>query len=555
MRKKKNIEKKMRIIPLGGLDGIGKNMTLFEYEDTILVVDCGIMFPSADMPGIDFLIPDFTYLKQNKQKVKGIVITHGHEDHIGAISFLFQELQVPIYATKLTLGLIKSRLEESSLKKKKVKFVEIKARDSVDIGCFSVEFIRVNHSIVDGVGLAITTPLGTIVHTGDFKIDFSPVDGKVTDFHHFAEQGEKGVLLLLSDSTNAERPGYTGSENVLNEKLIEIFSSAKGRIIVATFASNINRIQQVLDAAQRFNKKVVVSGRSMIHNIEISQSLGYLTFKEGLIVDLKEVKALPDKKIVIICTGTQGEPLSALTRIANGTHKHFACCKGDKVVITASVIPGNERTVSNVINALLKQEAEVYYEQGSKIHVSGHGSQEELKMMLALTKPKFFMPIHGEHKQLRAHAGLAESIRMKTSQIMIADNGDILELTRKSFEKVGQLPLTTVFVDSEVQGDLSSHIIRNRQAMASDGVVYLTVVLAEGMLIHPPVVSTKGFVGMRNGNIEELLLKEAEYKLHKILATKPSSNNVKVTLKKAIRSFIFKTTRRNPVIEVQVLGV
>ena len=387
----KNFDNSVKIIPIGGLGAIGKNMTLFEHEDEIIIVDCGIMFPSDDMPGIDFIIPDFSYIKKNKSKIKAIIITHGHEDHIGAIPYLLKEVNVPIYATKLSIGLIQSRLEEKHLKQSPI-FNEIKPRESITLGSFIIEFIKVNHSIIDGIGMAIQTKAGTIIHTGDFKIDFSPVDGIVTDLARFANYGEKGVLLLMSDSTNAEKPGYTKSESILIDKMIEIFSESKGRIIVATFASNIHRIQQVLDVAQRFNRKVVISGLTMLKNIEIASTLGYLSYKEDLIIEINEANNLPNKKIVIIGTGSQGEPMSALTRMANGTHRHFLAEKGDTVIITASVIPGNEKTVNNIVNSLMKLGAEVFYEQDKDIHVSGHASTEELKLMLSLTKPKFFMP-------------------------------------------------------------------------------------------------------------------------------------------------------------------
>ncbi len=367
--------KAVKVIPLGGLEGIGKNITLFEYKNEIIIVDCGIMFPTEETPGIDYIIPDFNYIRKNKSKVKAILVTHGHEDHIGAIPYLLQEVSVPLYATKLTIGLIQSRLEEIP-PKKDPEFIEITPRDRLLIGNYTIEFIKVNHSIIGGVGLAIQTDIGTIIHTGDFKIDFSPVDGDVTDIFRFADYGEKGVLLLMSDSTNAGREGFTRSESVLIDKLTSIFSSANGRIIVATFASNIHRIQQVMDVAQRYNRKVVISGLTMQKNVEIANSLGYLNYRDGLIIDISEASTLPNKKLVIIGTGSQGEPMSALYRMAYGTHRHFFAERGDTVIITASVIPGNERMVTNVVNSLMKMGAEVYYDQDDDIHVSGHGSSK-----------------------------------------------------------------------------------------------------------------------------------------------------------------------------------
>jgi ribonuclease J len=545
-------EKKMTILPLGGLDMIGRNMTLFEYEDSIIIVDCGIMFPTSEMPGVDYIIPDFDYVIKNKNKVKAIVITHGHEDHIGSISFLLQRINAPIYGTRLTLGLIRSRLEERP-PVNKPELIEIAPRETFQAGPFRVEFIRVNHSIVDSVGLAIKTSAGTIIHTGDFKIDYSPADNKVTDIYRFAEYGEQGVLLLMSDSTNAERPGYTGSENTLTDALSDTFATAKGRIIVATFASNINRIQQVLDAAMKYNRKVVVSGRSMQKNIEIAHSLGYLNYKDNLVVDINEGKTLQDKRAVVICTGTQGEPMSALTRMAAGTHKHFVIGPNDRVVITASVIPGNERGVSNVINALLKLGSDVFYEQDRDLHVSGHASQEELKLMLSLVKPKFFMPIHGEYKQLRAHARLAEGIGIRTQNIIIPQNGDVLSLSKSEFKKVDAINVRNIFVDGTFIGDLDSDIIRDRQTISSEGLILVTIVLNEGMLISEPQVLLKGFAAEQNDKILGFIQREIEHKLDKTL--RPGVNTVELGyhIKKNLKSALFRQSMREPEVEVQVL--
>jgi ribonuclease J len=548
-------EKALKIIPLGGLGGIGKNITLFEYRDDIIIVDCGIMFPTEEMPGIDYIIPDFGYIRKNKSKVRAILVTHGHEDHIGAIPYLLQEVSAPVYATKLTIGLIQSRLEEIP-PKNEPEFIEISPRDRKQIGRFGVEFIKVNHSIIGGVGLAITTEVGTVIPTGDFKIDFSPVDGDVTDIFRFADYGEKGVLLLMSDSTNAEREGFTKSESVLVDKLADIFSSANGRIIVATFASNIHRIQQVMDVAQRYNRKVVISGLTMQKNVEIANSLGYLNYRSDLILDISKAGSLPNKKLVIIGTGSQGEPMSALYRMAYGTHRSFIAEKGDTVVITASVIPGNERMVTNVVNSLMKMGAEVYYDQDDDIHVSGHGSSKELKLMIAVTKPKFFMPIHGEFRHLKAHAEIAESLNIKPSRIILADNGDILELTAKSFKKIDSIELSQIYVDGKDIGDIESSVIKDRHMMSSDGIIVITIVVAEGMLMRQPDIVSRGFLGNKEEKVLDLIRKDINDRVKKMLKEKHTSNDDIVTsLQKGLKNYIFKLSRRNPLIVIEILDV
>ncbi len=549
-----NRESKMRIIPLGGLEGIGKNITLFEYEEEIIIVDCGIMFPTEEMPGIDYIIPDFSYIKKHRSKVKAILVTHGHEDHIGAISYLLNEISAPIYATRLTIGLIQSRLAELP-PKKEPEFIEIQPRDRKQIGNFMVEFIKVNHSIIGGVGLAIKTDLGTVIHTGDFKIDFSPVDGDVTDIYRFADYGEKGVLLLMSDSTNAERKGFTKSESVLVDKLKEIFTRANGRIIVATFASNIHRIQQVMDVAQRYNRKVVISGMSMQKNVEIAHSLGFLKFRDDLIVDVAKVNSFPAKRLVVVGTGSQGEPMSALYRMAYGTHRHFAAQKGDTVVITASVIPGNERMVSKVVNSLMKMGADVYYDQDDEIHVSGHGSSKELKLMLSVTKPRFFMPIHGEYRHLKAHADIAESLNIKPTNILIAQNGDVLELTARSFKKIDKLEISHIYVDGKEIGDIESSVIKDRHVMSSDGILFVALVIAKGMLMRSPEVLSRGFVGNKEEKVLNLIKKEVNDRSKKLLSERKKHTEIIATLNKFIKNYVFKLTRRNPLIVVEILEV
>ncbi len=545
-------EKKLKVIPLGGLSAIGKNMALFEYGDDIIIVDCGMMFPTEDMPGVDLLIPDFSYVKKNRGRVKGIVITHGHEDHIGALPYLLQEISAPVYATRITIGLIQSRLEEKR-PGGEVSFVEVSPRDVVHIGAFMVEFIRVNHSIIDGVGLAITTPAGVIIHTGDYKIDFSPVDREVTDLYRFADYGEKDVLLLMSDSTNAERPGYTRSESVLGPKLVEIFSSAKGRVFVATFASNINRIQQVLDTAQKYNRRVAVSGATMLKNIEIARTLDCLKYRDDLILDAKDTDGVQDRKLVVICTGTQGEPMSALTRMANGTHKNFAIGDGDTVVITASIIPGNDRMVNNVINSLLRLGAEVYYEQDRDIHVSGHGSQEELKLVFTLTRPKFFMPIHGEYRHLKAHAALAESLGMKSARIILAENGDVITLNQKGFLKEGNLGLKEMYVDGGKVCDMESGVIKERHVLSAEGIVMVTMVIAKGRIAAGPDLVTRGFVAPGDGKVHDSIQHFIEEHAEKMLYDGSRAAEIEQFLRKNLRNHVYRLTKMNPIIELQII--
>lgn len=544
----------VKIIPIGGLGAIGKNMTVFMQNDEMIIVDCGIMFPRDEMPGIDYIIPDFTFVKQNREKVKGIILTHGHEDHIGAISFLLQEVKAPIYATRLTIGLIQSRLEERPLKYDP-KFIEVEPRQSETIGSFIVEFIRVNHSIIGGVGLAIQTVAGTIIHTGDFKIDFSPVDGEVTDLYRFAHHGEKGVLLLMSDSTNAEKQGFTKSESSIMDRLSEIFSDSKGRIIVASFASNIQRIQQVLDTAQKYNRKVVISGLTMQKNIEIASTLGFLDIRDDLIISFEEASKHTNKKIVIIGTGTQGEPMSALARMAFGTHRNFIAERGDTVIITASVIPGNERMVTNIVNALMEVGVNVYYDKDEDIHVSGHGSSKELKLMLTVTKPKFFMPVHGEYKHLKKHADIAESLNIKSAHIMIAKNGDILELTKKHFKKIDKIKLSEMYVDGTEIGDVASDVIRERHMMSTDGILFVTAVISQGMPMSEPEIVSRGFISHENTKIHAALKKDIEEKIKKMLRERSGAEVIQDFLQRSLKNTVYKLTRRNPLIVVRVIEV
>jgi ribonuclease J len=546
-------DERIKIIPLGGLGAIGNHSTIFEYRDEIIVVDAGIMFPDEEVPGVDFLIPDFSYLEKNKKKVKGIIITHGHEDHIGALPFLLQRLDAPVYAAALTIGFVRNRLEERPPKNDPV-LIEINPRDRVEIGSFALEFIRINHSIVDGIGLAINTDLGTIIHSGDFKIDYSPLDGQVIDLSRFAEYGEKGVLLLLSDSTNALVKGYSRSESSLKQGLIDIFSSAKGRIIVASFASHIHRIQQVLDASYRYNRKVALSGISVEKNFEIADSLGHLSYKKDLMINIKEAASLPDKKLVVICTGSQGEPMSALSRMANGTHKHIKIGEKDTIVISASVIPGNEKTVNNVINSMMRKGSEVYYDH-EDIHATGHATEEELKLMLTLTRPKFFMPIHGEYRHLKAHAKIAESLKIRPSAIIVAENGDILELNENGFKKISSIELRRVFVDGIDIGDIESDIIRDRQVMSAEGIILITAIISGGKIRKSPQIIAKGFIGYKSKKIFESIIKTAEAELDKLLLNGIAKEELIVTMNKKIKRHVYDLTRRSPLIDTRLIEI
>ncbi len=552
-RQKEQREDKIKIIPLGGLGAIGNHLTVFEYKNDILIVDVGLMFPDEEMPGIDFLIPDFSYIEKNKKKVKGIIITHGHEDHIGALPFLLQKITAPVYAASLTLGFIQSRLEERQ-PKDKPELVKISPREKIKIGKFQVEFIRINHSIIDGVGLAITTGCGTIIHSGDFKIDYSPLDGHVIDLARFTEYGASGVLLLMSDSTNALVKGYSRSESSLQEGLLDIFASSKGRIIVASFASHIHRIQQVLDAAHKYNRKVALSGITVEKNFEIANNLGYLNYREDLLIDIKEAVRLEDKKIVIVCTGSQGEPMSALSRMANGTHKHIHIHEKDTVAISASIIPGKEKTVNSVVNALLKKGAEVLYDQ-KDIHATGHATEEELKLMISLIKPKFFMPIHGEYRHLRAHARIAESLKIKPSRIMLAENGDVLELTPDSFKKTGSIPLSKVFVDGIDIGDIESDIIKDRQAMSTDGILFISAVISGTTVKQAPEITTKGFIGAGNKKIFKSILDFTGKELEGMVLDGHRKKDIIINMEKKLKKHIFGLTKRSPLIEIRLIEV
>ena len=549
--KKNNSNNSLKLIPLGGVNEIGKNMTLLEYGNDIIVIDCGVSFPEEEMLGIDLVIPDVTYLLKNKEKVRGIVITHGHEDHIGALPYVLKELNVPVYGTRLTLGLIENKLKEHSLDKK-VKLHCVKAGDKVKFGVFKVEMIRTSHSIADALALAIHTPVGVIVHTGDFKIDFTPIDGQVIDLAKFAKLGEKGVLALLADSTNVERPGYTMSEKVVGATLENIFGTAKGRIIVATFASNIHRIQQIINAALKYNRKICVSGRSMVNVISVAMELGYLKVPPGTLIDIDQIQNYPDDKMVVITTGSQGEPMAALSRMASSDHRQVEITPGDMVIISANPIPGNEKLISKVINQLFLRGANVIYESLADIHVSGHACQEELKLIHTLVKPKFFIPVHGEYRHLKQHANLAESLGMPRQNIFLLNIGDVVELTPDSCKVTGSVPAGGVLVDGLGIGDVGNIVLRDRRHLSQDGlmVVVVTISKASGLTISGPDIISRGFVYVRES---EQLMEDAKEVVRKVLDQCEENQisdwaTIKYKIKESLKVFLYERTKRNPMI-------
>ena len=512
-QKKKNTQKReeinVKIAFLGGLNEVGKNMTLYECQGDMILVDCGLAFPEPDMLGVDLVIPDFTYVEDNADKIKGIFITHGHEDHIGGLAYLLQRVNIPVYGTKLTIGLIENKLKEHKILEK-VKLNVIKPKDKVKLGCFEVEAIHVNHSIPDALALAITSPAGLILQTGDFKIDTTPIDGDVIDLARIARLGEKGVLALLSDSTNAQRPGYTASERTVGESFDRLFQKADGkRLIVATFASNIHRVQQIIDAAKSVGRKVALSGRSLENVVETASKLGYLNVPDGILVSIDMVSRYPHDKLVIITTGSQGEPMSALYRMAFSEHRRVEIGTGDYVIISATPIPGNEKTVGKVVDELLKRGAEVVYEKMYDVHVSGHACQEELKLIMSLAKPKFFIPVHGEQKHLRSHAQLAESMGIPSSNIFIADNGRQLQLSKRKMTALENVPAGKIFVDGYGVGDVGNAVIKERKRLAEDGLMIISAVIEKetGMLVSGPEIVSRGFVYVRDS---EQLIAEAK---------------------------------------------
>ncbi len=550
--KKSPSTKPLNIIPLGGLGEIGKNITLYQYGDDMLLVDCGMSFPDEETPGIDIVIPDFTFVLENKDKIKGLVLTHGHEDHIGAIPYLLKNFNVPIYATKLTLGLVEAKLKEHRLMSS-ANLNVIKPGDIVRLGAFSVEFIHVNHSIPDAVGMAIRCPAGLAVHTGDFKIDTSPIDDKVIDIARFSELGREGVLAYLADSTNSERPGYTASERIVGESFSNLFKKAgKHRIIVATFSSNIHRIQQIIDEAVNCGRKVAVSGRSMINVVNIAAELGYLKVADGVLIDIETIKKYTPEQLVIITTGSQGEPMSALHRIAAGEHKNVEIVPGDMIIISATPIPGNEKLVSKVINELMKRGANVVYEKMYDVHVSGHACQEELKLMMSIVKPKYFIPLHGEQKHLTKHATLAQSMGIPKENIVTTQNGSVIELTNKSVKVNQTVPAGRVLVDGLGVGDVGSIVLRDRLHLSEDGIIIivLTIDSVTYEVVSGPDVVSRGFVYVKEseelmGEITELACDILE---RGYVRNKGDWNTIKIKLRDGVSKFLYERTRRSPMI-------
>lgn len=543
-------KEKLMVIPLGGLSEIGKNMTVIQYGNDIIVIDAGLAFPDDDMFGIDLVIPDMSYLIENRDKVRAVVITHGHEDHIGGLSYLLNEVNVPVYATKLVCGLIEGKLKENHITNYTLN--EVHHGDEVQIGCMKVGFIHTNHSIPDASALYFRTPVGTIVHTGDFKMDLTPVDGRQMDIHKFAELGRRGVLLLMSDSTNAERAGYTESETTVGHAFRKAFRAAKGRIILATFASNISRIQQAINTAVQFKRKVTVLGRSMVNNVQIAIELGYLDVPEGVLIEPDELNRYPDDQILILTTGSQGEPMAGLSRMASNNHRSVSIMPGDTVIISATPIPGNETGVGRTIDNLMRLGANVIAGRDKKIHVSGHASQEELKLMLELIKPKYFIPVHGEYRMLKTHGDLAVMMGVAKDHVLIGDNGQIFEFSNRSGHKTGHVNAGRVFVDGLGVGDVGNIVIRDRQQLAMEGVVIVVMTLAKGTS-HPlagPDIVSRGFVYVRDS---EELIREAHDRVAAVLERCEAGNIrewavIKSQVRDTLSRYLYEKTRRRPMI-------
>jgi ribonuclease J len=539
----------LRIIPLGGLGEVGRNLMVYEYGGEILVVDAGLMFPENDMLGIDYIIPDLTYLIQNRQRVCGIVITHGHEDHIGAIHHVLKEINAPIFATPLTRGLIEVKLARNGLGAK-ADLRTVQAGEIVQIGPFQVEFFHVCHSIPDGVGIGIQTPAGLVVHSGDYKFDHTPVDGKPTDYARLADFSQRGVLALLGDSTNAERPGWTPSERVVDAAFEDVFLKAPGRIIIASFASLISRMQQVASAAEHHNRKLAFVGTSMIDNMKMARKLGYLDIPDSLVVTIDQALNLPDNEVAIMCTGSQGEPTSILGRISTGTNRLFDVGPGDTVVLSSHPIPGNEENVYRVINSLFERGANVIYEAIAPVHVSGHASQEEMKLLIHLTRPKYFIPIHGELRQLYAHARLGEEVGIPKENILVFQNGQVIEFRDGEMHLTNErVPAQHVFVDGSGVGDVDPEVMREREALARDGMVMVNLTMSKefNAVVYEPDITTKGFILTREG--DELL---ASARREVIQAASRANGNVRRVVEDALREFIYKETRRRPMVFINV---
>ncbi len=541
---------KFRLIPLGGLSEIGRNITALEYEDEILIIDCGLSFPEDDMLGIDIVIPDITYLIRNRRKVKGIVLTHGHEDHIGALPYVLRKLDVPVYGTRLTLGLVESKLKEHRLDT--VHLQRVRPGQTIKLGKFDIEFIRTSHSIPDSCAIAIHTPLGAIFHTGDFKVDFTPVDGQVIDLHRIAELGQEGVLVMMADSTNVERPGMTMSEKSVGETFEGIFRRTEQRIIVATFASNVHRIQQVLDAASKYDRKVVVSGRSMVNVISVASELGALNVKEDLIIDVNDMDRYKDNELLILTTGSQGESMAALSRMASSEHRKLDIQNGDLVVFSATPIPGNEKSVMHVINQLFEKGAEVIYEDLADVHVSGHACQEELKLIHTLAKPEYFIPVHGEYRHLKQHGKLAESLGMPKENVLIGQNGTIFEFGEGYGKICGSVQAGRILVDGLGVGDVGNIVLRDRKHLAEDGlmIVVVTITKENGKVVAGPDIISRGFVYVRES---EALMDEAREMVRDVLHDCEQQNIrewslLKSSIRNILRDFLYQKTKRRPMI-------
>ena len=540
---------KLKIIPLGGLEQIGMNITAFEYEDSIIVVDCGLSFPEDDMLGIDLVIPDITYLKENIDKVKGFFITHGHEDHIGAIPYVLKEINVPIYATKLTIGIIDRKLEEHGMLKT-VKRKVVKYGQHINLGCFRVEFIKTNHSIQDAAALAIYSPAGIVVHTGDFKVDYTPVFGDAIDLARFGEIGKKGVLALMCDSTNAERPGFTQSEKSVGKVLDGIFEDhRKNRIIIATFASNVDRVQQFINCAEKYGRKVAIEGRSMVNIISIASELGYLSLPDNILIDVEQLRSYPDEQTVIITTGSQGESMAALSRMANGTHRKVSIKPNDTIVFSSNPIPGNEKSVTGIINELMMKGADVIFQD---VHVSGHACQEDIKLIYSLVNPKYAIPVHGEYKHLVAQAKIAEQLGYDTDHIKILSSGDVLEINEDGAKVTGRVHVGNVMVDGLGVGDVGNIVLRDRQRLAEDGIIIVVMTLeaGSGQLLAGPDIVSRGFVYVRNS---ESLMDEAKCVLDDTMERLTDNNvtdwgKIKTEVKDALGDFVWKETKRRPMI-------
>ncbi len=540
---------KLKIIPLGGVAEIGKNMTAIEYGKDIIVIDCGSTFPSDEMLGIDLVIPDTTYLEKNVDRIRGILITHGHEDHIGALPFVLPKLNIPIYGSRLSLALINYKLEEQNIDNATLNCVS--AGDVIKLGCFTIEFIKVGHSIAGVFGLAITTPAGVIIHTSDFKVDYTPMDGEPINLARFAEYGTKGVLALMSDSTNAERPGYTMSEKLIGVTFERYFSEAKGRVIVATFASNVHRVQQIIDVALRHGRKICLQGRSMVKIANMAMELGYMNLPPNMMVEVEKLKNVPDSEVCVITTGSQGEPMSGLVRMANSSHK-LNVGNGDMVIISAKPIPGNEKTVARVIDQLFKNGAYVVYEAMADVHVSGHARQEELKLMISLVKPKFFIPVHGEYRHLYTHAHLAMDLGIDDKHVFIAEPGSIIELTRNSGRINGSVPAGSLLVDGLGIGDIGNVVLRDRKILSEDGlmVVVLTLKKETGELIAGPDVISRGFVYVRES--EDLIDEVRRICTQQVLDYASGGNvewsELKSKVRSALKTYLYNQTKRTPMI-------